>query len=152
MASVIWDDAIEGERLVTEQDVRAWIDGAEKLECALNDYIRERNKIDTSFHCDTVGETNDGAEVGFSGTVILVTFNDRWDNSQQRTIPIEHLWNQDWESAIKADVAQKLEAQKQAERKAAEDRKAAEEKKRKDSEAHELATYKRLHAKYGVMP
>lgn len=150
MASTIWDDAIEGERTVTEQDVRAWIDGAEKLECAINDYIRERNKIDTSFHCDTVGETNDGAEVGFSGTVILVTFNDRWDNCQHRTIPIEHLWSQDWESAIKADVAHNLELKKEAERKARLDLEAELEQKRKNAEAHELATYKRLHARYGV--
>jgi len=152
MASTIWDDAIEGERLVTEQDVRSWIDGAEKLECALNDYIRERNKIDTSFYCDTVGDSNEGANVEFCGTVAVIRFRDRWDNSQERTIPIEHLWSQDWESAIKADVAHQLELKKEAERKARLDLEAELEQKRKNAEAHELATYKRLHAKYGVTP
>lgn len=150
MASTIWDDAIEGERVVTEQDVRAWIDGAEKLECAINDYIRERNKIDTSFQCDTVGDTNDGAKAEFCGTVVVVRFEDRWDNSQERTIPIDHLWSPDWETAIKADVVHQLELKKEAERKARADLEAEQDRRRNSTEAQELATYKRLHAKYGV--
>jgi len=156
MPSVVWDDALEAERPVTEQDVRAWVEGREHLETVLNDYIRARNDIDPEFKCDTVGESYDGAEAQFDSRFVEVTWT--WHGrcgsteDEHRSIPLEHLWSQDWEACIKADVERKRLEKIASEERAKAAKDAEVEKKRLDNEAHERATFKRLQAKYGGTP
>jgi hypothetical protein len=154
MASTTWDEALDAERPVTEQDIRAWIEGREKLETTLNEYIRARNTIDPEFKCSTVGESYDGAEAEFGSRYVEVTWT--WygrcgsTEEEHRAIPLEHLWSDNWEAAIHADVERKRLEKLDREERAKAVKEAEAEKKRKDNEAHEIATFKRLQAKYGV--
>jgi len=152
MASTIWDDTLDAERPVTEQDVRGWVDGKEKLESTLNDYIRARNKIDPEFMCVTVGEGDDGnAEFGTRWAVITWTHYGRCGSTEDenRSIPMEHLWADDWQSAITADFEAKKQEKLASEARAKAAKAAEAEKKRLDNEAHELALFKRLQEKFG---
>jgi hypothetical protein len=152
MASTIWDDTLNAERPVTEQDVRGWVEARGHLEEALNDYIRTRNKIDPEFRCATVGEGDDAkAEFGARYVEITWTSYGRCGSTEDenRSILMEHLWADDWQSAITADLEAKKQEKLASEVRAKAAKAAEAEKKHKDNEAHELALFKRLQEKFG---
>ena len=148
----IWDEELGDHRSVTEKEVRTWIEGAAELETTLNEYIRERNSIDREFRCDIVGPDDARAEWGTQFVDVYWTSYGRCGSREDEhvSIPLEHLWADDWEVAIRAELARKEQERldKEARAKAAKDAEA--EKKRKDNEDWERAQLKRLQEKYGV--
>jgi hypothetical protein len=153
MASTFWDDALDAERPVTEQDVRGWIVGKGLLEEALNDYIRARNKIEPEFRCSLINKGYDDAKAEFGTHYVEITWTSygRCGSTEDEhcSIPVEHLWADDWQTAIKADLERKAQEKLASEARAKAAKAAEAEKKRLDNEAHELALFKRLQEKFG---
>ena len=157
MASTIWDDAIGDERPLTKDEVCDMRDKTEAFIGAINQYITARNGIDPAFQCAQVNlDDKDCALYIYPPTDITIEWRQeeycrgRGREDYQRSFPLAHLWDPNWEQAIRAEVAENQRLAEQAKLKAEQDaaRKLAASKAADEEKERELL--KLLQAKYGA--
>jgi hypothetical protein len=146
---------------LTETTVNGWISARERLDRAVDDYIRIRNNVDPKFKCKQLwrsdGSRNDDVEIEYDvfvrgGAAAIVEWSEYQcgtDFGESRTIDLSHLWSPDVEETIRSELEAELARQLELKRIADATEKEAQAVRDREKKEREYATWKRLNEVYG---